>query len=133
MTFLETTVLVRYLTRDDPMKAGRCEQLFKRAEAGREELCLTHLVLAETVWVLSSHYQFSNVEIARGLKRILNTPHLFCEEISSLLAAVDLYESTTLSFIDAYHATVLPDKGITTFYSYDTDFDRIAGITRREP
>lgn len=133
MRLLETSVLIRYLTKDDPHKANRCERLFKETQGGRNVLYVTHLVIAETIWVLESHYEFPRSAIAEGLRRVLNTPHLICDEAPLLLAALDLYESKSHSFIDAYHATILPAHGITELYSYDTDFDQVAGITRREP
>ncbi|MBI3318114.1 MAG: type II toxin-antitoxin system VapC family toxin [Candidatus Omnitrophica bacterium] len=133
MIFLETTVLVRYLTGDDPQKAARCERLLKAAATGRITLYVTHLMLAETIWVLHSFYQFPKDKIVDGLRRLLNTPHIHCDEAPLMLAALDLFESKSISFIDAYHAVALPSRDITELYSYDTDFDQLAGITRREP
>jgi len=131
--FLETSILIRYLTKDDPEKAGRCEHLFKETEKGRIALYLTPLVVAEVIWVLSRVYRFQKTEIVDGLRRVLNTPHLLCDDQELLLQALELFRARPVSFIDAYHATVLPARGITEFYSYDTDFDQISGITRRAP
>ncbi len=133
MTFLETTILVRYLTGDDPQKSHRCERLFKKTESGEETLYITHLVIAETIWVLLSWYKFPKSNVVDGVRRILNTPHVVCDEAPLLLATLDLFESKSISFIDAYHATFLPARNITSFYSYDTDFDQISTITRHEP
>lgn len=132
-SFLETSLLIRYLTKDEPEKADRCERLFREVEKGRITLYLTPLVVAETVWVLSRVYRFQKTEIVEGLCRVLNTPHLVCDEAELLLQALELFHTRSISFIDAYHATFLPARGITEFYSYDTDFDRLSGITRREP
>jgi len=131
--FLETSLLIRYLTRDEPEKADRCERLFKETERGHIPLFLTPLVVAETIWVLLRQYHFPKAEIVEGLRRVLNTPHLACDDPELLLQALELYQNKSISFVDAYHATLLPARGVTEFYSYDTDFDQIAGITRREP
>ena len=133
MIFLETSVLVRYLTGDDPLKAKRCERLLKETEQGQWTLYVTHLVIAEAIWVLDSVYRLPKATISEGLQRVLNTPHIVCEEAPLLLASLDLFASKPISFIDAYHATVLPAREITEFYSYDADFDQLPGITRREP
>jgi len=133
ISFLETSILIRYLTRDEPHKADRCEELFKEADKGRITLYLTPLVIAETVWVLSRTYRFSKEEIVDGLRRVLNTPHIVCEDVDLIVTALETFRSKPISFVDAYHATVLPAQGITGFYSYDTDFDHLSGIVRREP
>ncbi|MBI5554969.1 MAG: VapC toxin family PIN domain ribonuclease, partial [Elusimicrobia bacterium] len=44
MIFLDTNIILRYLTWDDPRKAKKCEALFKRASAGKEILYTTALV-----------------------------------------------------------------------------------------
>lgn len=134
MIFLETSVLVRYLSGDDPRKASRCEQLLKDAQRGKVTLYVSHMMVAETIWVLSGEtYAVPKDEIVEHLRRLLNTPHLVCEDAPLILAALELFRTKPISFIDAYHATVLPSRGITEFYSYDTDFDQVTGITRREP
>ncbi len=133
MIFLDTSLLVRYFTGDDPHKSRQCEQLFRKTEEGRVTLFLTHLTIAEAIWVLSKKYQMTKPVLVESLRRLLNTPHILCDEAPLLLATLDLFGSKSISFVDAYHATFLPERGITTFYSYDTDFDQIHGITRKEP
>ena len=133
MIFIDTNILIRLLGGDDPLKADRCHQLFKTAKAGHVKLYLTHLILAETIWILSKKYGVGKSSLVEGIRRLLNTPNVFCDDAPLILAALDLFESKSISFIDAYHAVTLPSRGITEFYSYDTDFDQIPGITRREP
>lgn len=133
MIFLDANVLIRYLTGDDRRKANRCERLLRQAETGRITLFLTHLGIAEVVWVLSKKYRMPKPILAESIRRLLNTPHILCDEAPLILAALELFESRDVSFIDAYHAALLPARGITGIYSYDTDFDRLPGITRREP
>jgi len=133
MNFLDTSILIRYFTKDDPHKAAQSEELFRRTEAGRMSLYITHMALAETVWVLLKVYRMPRASLAEGIRRLLNTPNVVCEETPLILGALNLFESHNISFVDAYHAAVLPEHGITEFYSYDTDFDQVPGITRREP
>lgn len=133
MIFLDTSVLIRYFTGDDPHKARQCEDLFHQARSGRTTLFLTHLAIAETIWVLSRQYRIPKLPLVEGLRRLLNTRNVVCDDAPLILAALALFESKPISFIDAYHATFLPDRGITEFCSYDADFDQLSGIKRREP
>lgn len=131
--FLDTNILIRYFAGDDPHKFHSCDRFFNKARTGQFTLVLTHLAIAEVVWILSKRYQMPRAEIAESFRKLLGTPNIHCEDSPQILDALDLYESKNISFIDAYHASLLPAQGITEFYSYDTDFDQLTGITRREP
>lgn len=133
--FLDTNVLIRYWTGNPPDRADRAERLLQDARSGKIRLLVTHFVIAEVIWVLIKEYRLPKETVIESLRRLLNTPNLFCDDAPSVLAALSLFESKTISFIDAYHAVFLPARGVTEFYSYDTDFDQMigAGITRKEP
>jgi predicted nucleic acid-binding protein len=51
---LDTNVLLRYLTDDDPDHAERALRLLQRVEAGERSVLLTEGVLIEIVQVLAS-------------------------------------------------------------------------------
>jgi predicted nucleic-acid-binding protein len=71
---LDTNVLVRFLTADDPDQSEACRRLIEQAEASGGRLHLSTLVIAELVWVLSgSRYTLSRSEVADILDDLLNT------------------------------------------------------------
>lgn len=133
MTFLDTNVILRYLTWDEPKKAKKCEALFKRASEGEEVLYTTTLVITEIIWVLEKAYNLSKNEIVTHIQKILNTPNINIDEKDILLAAIGLYEIKKIDFIDAYNAIYMETKNIDTLYSYDTHFDLIPTLRRLEP
>jgi predicted nucleic acid-binding protein len=45
----------------------------------------------------------------------------------------DLYVKLNISFADAYHAVLMQRLQLHEVISFDTDFDRVPGITRHEP
>lgn len=51
MTFVDTNIFVRYLTKDDPAKAQACYELFKQAAANQITLTTTEAVIAEIVYL----------------------------------------------------------------------------------
>ena len=71
MRFLDTNVILRYLTRDDwETKAEACYRLFQRASRGEEELLTCEAIVSEVVYVLSSRrspYRLSRAEIRERL------------------------------------------------------------------
>ena len=129
---IDTNVLVRYLTHDDPRKAARCRDLFQRAAKGEVELILTDLCLAELAWTLASHYQLERQQIADYLEATVTAPGLVCSDLNLWLHTLRLYSTTTVSFIDAYHAALAHRDG-QKVCSYDRDFDRFPDIQRIEP
>ena len=52
--WIDANVVLRFITGDPPEMAARALELMARAENGEVCLRLPHLVVAETVWVLSS-------------------------------------------------------------------------------
>ena len=47
--------------------------------------------------------------------------------------AFDLYRQRGISFTDGYNVAYMKARALTEVYSYDTDFDRVEGISRIEP
>ena len=137
MIFLDTNVILRYLTRDDEAKAEACYRLFKRVQLGEEELFTCEAIVTEVVYVLSSHraaYRLSNEEIKARLVPILTLRGLKLPQKRVYLEALDLYASSPfLDFEDALAAAHMRRQGVTRIMSYDRDFDRVPGLRRVEP
>jgi len=62
--FIDTNVLVRHLTGDPPDMAARATAYLEN----ENELLLTDLVAAETVYVLESFYETPRHEVAEALR-----------------------------------------------------------------
>ena len=137
MRFLDTNVILRYLTRDDEVKAQACYQLFDRASRGEEILITCEAIIAEVVYVLSSRsagYRLNRHEIAARLFPILSLRGLRLPQKHLYINALNVYaSSTTLDFEDALAIAHMQHQGITEILSYDNDFDDIASIQRLEP
>jgi len=116
--FIDTNVFLRFLTRDDPVKAEKARRLFASAVAGDLIAETSLLVMAEIVWTLESFYGLSHGEVAEKVTTILATPNLECPDKDILLDAVQAYTERNVDFIDAYHAVHLErrrDVPIATF------------------
>jgi len=133
--FLDTNVILRYLLRDDEIKAQRCLELLERAEKREINLRTTDLVIAELVWVLESPTTYS---LPRGRVRDLLLPVILLPGLKLpgkklYRRMFELYVDQNIDFIDAYNATHMEKRGLSQIYSYDSDFDKIAGVRRVEP
>lgn len=139
MRFLDTNVILRYLTRDDETKAAACYRLFQQVKTGAEELFTCETIVAEVVYVLSSPragYRLDHEEIRARLSPILSLRGLRIPNKRVCIRALDLYASHPfLDFEDALAVAHMERRGITEIMSYDRDFDRVqaAEIGRVEP
>ena len=133
--FLDTNILLQHLAREDEQKAIGCRGLLLRLERGEEVAVATDIVIFETVHILQSarHYGLSRSRIRQLLEPIIALRGLRLPRKSLYARAFDLYDNGNVSFADAYNAAYMESRGITEVYSYDSDFDRIPGITRVEP
>ena len=132
--FVDTNVFLRYLTNDDPAKARRAGALFKDAVAGKVQLRISLLVIAEIVWTLESFYELEKEDIAEKVSLILNTPNLICPEARLIRLALDLYVQQNMDFIDAYHAHHLKDLQLTKILTCDRKhFGRVSWLEIVEP
>ena len=136
MRFLETNIVVRYLTGDDPAKALACRDLLQRLERGEEVAMTCEAVITEIVYVLSAraHYGLSAAEIRARLVPILQLKGLRLPQKALYVRALDLYaQYPSLDFEDAVIVAHMEREGIEELYSYDTHFDRIPTVQRLEP
>jgi uncharacterized protein len=131
--FLDTNILLRFLTRDDERKAQQALSLLLRVERGEEKVITSPLVIFETIYTLQSFYKVSREIIREQLLSIISMRSLHLPDKNLYHRAFDLYISKNISFADAYNAVYMQAEEISQIYSWDRDFDKIDGITRLEP
>lgn len=131
---LDTNVIIHLLTRNVVDRAEQAQAVLRRAEAGDEHLAVPIVVLFEVSFLLTRHFRFSRADVATRLELLLALPNLRVENHDLVATAVGLFGSTGgLSFADAYSVAYMRQQGITEVYTWDTDFDRVPGVTRVEP
>jgi uncharacterized protein len=135
--FLDTNIIIRYLTQDDPDKAARARQLLKQAEAGTVSLVISESIVVEVVQVLSSKvlYNQPRAQVASDLATILSLPKLKLANKRVCLRALTLWAhaSSSVDFVDALSVAQMEQQKISTIASFDQDFDRFPHIKRLEP
>jgi predicted nucleic acid-binding protein len=135
MQFIDATIFIRHLTRDDPEKAQACFDLFRRAERNEINLTTSEAVIAEVVYVLASKqlYGLPREQIRGLLRPLLSLPGLKLTQRRMYLRAFDLYATYAIDFEDALLVAQMERQKVTEVYSYDRDFDQVDGVTRLEP
>ena len=126
---MDTNVLVRHLTGDPPDLAARATAHLGSAQ----ELLLTDLVAAETVYVLESFYEAPRNEVATALRSLVAFDSLVCVDPPLLLRAVELYETDRIDFAEAYLVACAESTGVGKVASFDRSIDRVDTLERIEP
>ncbi len=131
--FIDTNILLRYLTRDDEQKAQRTLNLLMKVERGEEKVITSSLVIFETIFTLQRFYKVPRPRIKELILPIISLRGLQLPGKNVYYQAFDLYISKNISFADAYNAAYMLSEKVSNIYSWDTDFDKIEGIVRLEP
>ena len=99
MIGLDTKILVRFLTQDDPDQAPLASAAMAQLTQDRPGL-IGREVLIELVWVLERSYKFRRSEIAAVISGLLATSDLVVEGADGVADCLSLYEFEGFGFAD---------------------------------
>lgn len=136
MRLIDTNIIIRYLTKDDPVKAAACQRLIQDIKSGKDRAETTESVIAEAVYILSSpkHYNLSHDDVVTNLAPIVQLRGLTVPRKRVLLRALELYRQYRhLDFEDCINVATVEATSSSTIVSYDRGFDKVPGLTRQEP
>lgn len=135
--FLDTNIIVRYVTNDHPNQSARAIRFMEEVEIGQSFTTTCESVIVEVVQVLSSRnlYNFTREQVRGFVTDVLNMAGLVLPAKPVYRRALELWaaSSTAISFVDVLCVAHMEAQGITTLISFDRGFDRFPQITRREP
>jgi predicted nucleic-acid-binding protein len=100
MKGLDTNVLARYLTEDDPVQARRAAAWINTTVARGERCYISPVVLCELAWVLRGAYRISKPDLLHTFDRLLATTQFVIGEKDVVRAAVDAYRIGQADFAD---------------------------------
>ncbi len=110
MLAVDTNVIVRIVTNDDPEQAQRAVALFER-----ERIFIAKTVLLEVEWVLRFSYHLPREVIAPTLRKVVGLQQVEVENPAEIFIALEGYEQG-LDFADALHlASSGSAEGFATF------------------
>lgn len=118
MIAVDTNVVVRLLTEDDPKQAADAKSLFAAGP-----IWIAKTVLLETGWVLRSLYGFDESAIRNAFTKLLGLKNVHTEDKPSMAAALALTVHG-IELADAIHLSSRPPGA--AFVSFDGPFVRRA-------
>ena len=125
MIGVDTNVLVRYLTQDDPVQYEKADAFIEAATDRGEQLVVNTVVLCELEWVLGSAYHYSRAEIARAIEQILATAQFEVERLDEARKALTDFRTTKSDFSDALIGRINRSLGAKHTMTFDRDLKAV--------
>lgn len=122
MKSADTNLLVRLLVQDDPKQAQAAENFIASGA------WVSHLVLAETAWVLAAVYQRTPVQLAAALTLLLAHESLVLEGADTVAAALAHYKrKPALGFSDCLVLEIARKAGHVPLGTFDRSLSKLPG------
>ncbi len=125
MIGLDTNVVVRYLTHDDPAQTAAAVRVMDSLTPEAPGF-LSTVVIAELVWVLEGYYRFSKSETIQTLETFLRSRELIVERAEIVWQALSSFKTSRSDFTDC----LIERSGHAAGCQHTITFDRrAAGAT----
>jgi predicted nucleic-acid-binding protein len=122
MRAVDTNVLVRLVVRDDADQVNAAESFVSKGT------WVSHLVLAETIWVLEAVYDRSPAQIASAIERLLNHTDLTLQDADVVALALDHFRShPSLGFSDCLVLEIARKAGHLPLGTFDRSLAKLDG------
>jgi predicted nucleic-acid-binding protein len=125
MRAVDTNVLVRLLVRDDPDQADAAETFIAKGA------WVSHLVLAETIWVLASAYERSNKQQAEAVAMLLEHKDLTLQDADVVAAALEQFRKRpAVEFSDCMVLEIARKAGHMPLATFDRNLAKLPETQR---
>jgi predicted nucleic-acid-binding protein len=120
MRGLDTNVLVRFFTADDPEQTPVARAAIEGAEDRGEPLFISSVVLCELVWVLEGRtYRYPKASILGVLERILETQTFQIQGRNLVREAVARFREGRADFSDYLLGRIHDDAGCDETWTFE--------------
>jgi len=125
MHAVDTNVLVRLITRDDEKQTAAAEAFVARGA------WVSHLVLAETTWVLTAAYELGHAKVATAIDMLLGHRSLTLQDAEVVEAALARYRGKPqLGFSDCLVLEIARKAGHLPLGTFDKNLSKMDGAER---
>ena len=125
MRAIDTNVLVRLITRDDPRRTASAEIFIENGA------WISLLALAEATWVLSSVFELSSKDLARVIEMLLSHRDLALQDPDVVAGALELFRAKpALGFSDCLMLHLARRAGHLPLGTFDRNLAKVEGAQR---
>jgi len=125
MRAVDTNVLVRLLARDDAAQVAAAEAFVAKGA------WVSHLVVAEALWVLEAVYERDTKALAQAVDMLLEHEHLTLQEPDVVQAALSTFLGQAgVAFSDCLIVAIARKAGHVPVGTFDRKLGRVEGAAR---
>jgi predicted nucleic-acid-binding protein len=125
MRAVDTNILVRLFTGDDERQVALAEQYIEHGA------WISHVALAETMWVLRSIFRLDHDEIATAIEMLLHEMTVTVHDADVVEAALHHYRRRpSLGFTDCLLLEIARNAGHLPLGTFDRDLSQLPGAER---
>ena len=129
--FIDTSVFIRFLTKDDKEKYESCFRLIDQIEQGKLRPYISNIVIIEIIYVLNRQYSFPKKDVLSAVSELLKLRNLTLIESTDMKKSLLLFLKKNIKFQDCIITTQIPRDS--TLITYDNEFKRIEGLKTMTP
>lgn len=119
MKGIDTNILIRFLIGDDVQQAKKVYDLFKNAEAQKNEFFVPLLVLLELIWVLESVYEIPRAALLDSINDLTLMPILKFEQQATVQQFLHTAPKNSHDLSDLLIAHSARDSGCDSVLTFD--------------
>jgi predicted nucleic-acid-binding protein len=125
MRAVDTNILVRVITRDDPRQLAAAEAYISRGA------WVSTVVLAEASWVLQSVYGLSDEQLATVIEMLLSHEHFSLQDAEVISAALERFRAEQAAgFADCLVLEIARKAGHLPLGTFDKRLGKFEGAER---
>ena len=128
MIGLDTNILIRYLTQDDPIQSPKATEIIERQLTKAKPGFVTVVAMVEIAWVLDRAYGFSAQDMAAAIELMLQVEVLVVEKEQEVFAATVALKQGHGSFADALIAELGASAGCVHTLTFENKALRLPGF-----
>lgn len=128
MTGIDTNVLIRYITQDDPQQAKAASQFIEKCCTPEQPGYVNHIVLCEVVWVLQRCYKASPEGALKVVEQILRTEQLRVHEPPVVWLALSATRAGKADFADFLNVSINKKAGCEQTATFDRALQGTDGV-----
>ncbi len=123
MLAVDTNVLVQLITGDESDQVALAQAFVSKGA------WVSHLVLAETMWVLASAYELKPAAIATAIDMLLNHSELVLQDSDVVASALEHFrKKPAVGFSDCLVLEIARKAGHVPLGTFDKKLSRLSGM-----
>jgi predicted nucleic-acid-binding protein len=130
MIGLDTNILVRLITADDPEQAEQAVQFLQDRCSSETPGFVNCVAIVELVWVLQAVYRYGREHIVLAIESLLANNSLDVEAREQVAAAVRTYQSTNCDLVDALIGEINRARGCEATATFDRKAAKLEAFIR---